>query len=194
MAGETLFVTTFGKSHPLLEDSRLFLALERPDDAAEMIRAMRPDAMKNFAFFEEQVTAKRQATYLYRMARSPTDFLFTIRTRRKSRCIGTVGLHEYDAHDRMVRIGCIIFQPRDRRKGYGHGAIELALQYAFEVLKVNKVYLNVFHENTRAQAIYARMGFRPEGVLLEEYLLDGKFHDMVRMCILARWREATPTT
>lgn len=161
-----------------------------PRDATEMVRAMRPSETTNFAFFKEEVTVERQTEYLRKMAESPTDFLFEIRTLgRHARCIGTVGLHEHDAHDRTVRIGCIVFQTKDRRKGYGREAIGLALRYAFTILRVNKVYLNVFHENTRAQAIYARMGFRPEGVLLEEYRLGETFHDMVRMCLLFRWWE-----
>ena len=44
--------------------------------------------------------------------------------------------------------------------GIGADATILALKVAFEELKLNRVYLNVYSENTRAQKCYLKVGFQ----------------------------------
>jgi RimJ/RimL family protein N-acetyltransferase len=52
----------------------------------------------------------------------------------------------------------------------------------------------VFASNARSRAIYRRVGFVDEGVLREEYVHDGGWHDMVRMSVLASEWPKSPQT
>ncbi|HEX2038079.1 MAG TPA: GNAT family protein [Chloroflexota bacterium] len=72
-----------------------------------------------------------------------------------------------------------------RDGGYGTEALSLALRYAFEDLKLHKVYLRVLEYNRRAIRTYEKCGFRPEGVLREEMKVDGHWHDLIYMGVLA---------
>ena len=65
-------------------------------------------------------------------------------------------------------------------------AILLLLKNAFKDLKLNKVWLMTFSTNIKARRLYTKVGFKKEGVLKEDYLLRGEFHDIVRMAVLKK--------
>ena len=54
------------------------------------------------------------------------------------------------------------------------------------MLNLYKLYLLVDVDNTRAIRIYEDAGFRREGVLVDEFFSDGRYHDVVRMCLFQR--------
>lgn len=153
------------------------------DDAERMVEAMDPGTTKNLRFFSEPVSIERQRAYLTEVIENHAVDVRCIED--DGVLVGTIGLHEIDLRLRTARLGLLIFRPEDRGKGYGKAAIMIMLSVAFEGVRLlNKVYLNVFAENVRSRTFYAKLGFVQEGVLRQEYLLDGKCHDMVRMSML----------
>ena len=69
---------------------------------------------------------------------------------------------------------------------YDHQEHRAALDYAFGVLNLHKVYLVVDVDNARAVRAYERTGFVVEGELREEYFASGRYHDAYRMAVLQR--------
>ena len=53
--------------------------------------------------------------------------------------------------------------PFDCSRGLGKVLIDVALKYAFEILKVKRVYLEVFSSNVRAIHLYRQYTFREYG-------------------------------
>lgn len=53
----------------------------------------------------------------------------------------------------------VMVNPSQRGKGLGKAMLQLAIEYAFNITKVDAVQLNVFPENTRAQKCYESVGF-----------------------------------
>lgn len=66
-----------------------------------------------------------------------------------------------------------------RKKAHGTGAAVQAtqelLKYAFEQLKLHKVYLNVLEDNVRAQKLYEKCGFMYEGTSPDAVFINGEF-------------------
>lgn len=56
-----------------------------------------------------------------------------------------------------------IVDPAKRGIGYGKEMLSLALRYAFDILRVEKVALNVFEENESAYFCYQSLGFQKAG-------------------------------
>jgi diamine N-acetyltransferase len=73
--------------------------------------------------------------------------------------------------------------PEQQGRGYARAATRLGINYAFRVLNLYKLYLLVDVDNARAIRIYDDAGFQREGVLIDEYFSDGRYHDAVRMCL-----------
>ena len=67
--------------------------------------------------------------------------------------------------DTLLRFGWVILDPAARGKGYGKEMIRLALEYAFEILKVNAVTIGVFENNPAALNCYIRSGFRTPSII-----------------------------
>lgn len=63
-------------------------------------------------------------------------------------------------------------------KGYSQEATREILEYAFNSLKLNKVYLNVLEINIRARRFYEKVGFKSEGVFLRHSYIQNEFHNL----------------
>lgn len=77
----------------------------------------------------------------------------------------------------------IIIAPAWQGKKYGEGATRLAINYAFGVLNLYKLYLFVDKENKKAIRIYEKCGFQKEGELIGEFFVNGVYRDAIRMCM-----------
>lgn len=79
---------------------------------------------------------------------------------------GTVGhliMRFTDAGKKILRFGFVIVDDSRRGSGYGKQMIGLALQYAFEILKAEKVTIGVFENNPPARYCYRSAGFTETG-------------------------------
>ena len=77
----------------------------------------------------------------------------------------------------------IAIHPMFQGQGYAPRATRIAMDYAFSVLNIHKLYLHVDKDNARAVRIYERCGFVPEGIHKDEFFVNGKYRDAVRMCL-----------
>jgi len=77
----------------------------------------------------------------------------------------------------------IIIAPERQGRHYASQAADLALEYSFAVLNLYKLYLVVDRENEKAIHIYEKLGFESEGTLRQEFYINGRYRDVIRMAI-----------
>lgn len=99
--------------------------------------------------------------------------------------IGLVELVEIDYIHRRAEFQ-IIIDPEHQGKGYSAGATFLAMNYAFSVLNLHKLYLIVDEENKKAIHLYKKCGFSIESEPQDEFFVDGFYHNAIRMCIFQK--------
>lgn len=99
--------------------------------------------------------------------------------------VGLVELVEIDLIHRNAEFQ-IIIDPQSQGKGYASIATKLAIEYAFTILNLHKIYLLVDKKNDKAIHIYQKTGFQIEGELKEEFFINGSYHDAIRMCMFQR--------
>jgi len=63
-------------------------------------------------------------------------------------------------------------------KGYGTFATNEVLKFAFRKLNLNRVYLNVFSDNTNAIRLYEKYGFVFEGKFKQHLKVKGILKDL----------------
>src|SRR5688572_9544710 len=96
--------------------------------------------------------------------------------------VGLVELVEIDHLHRRAEF-LIMISPEHQRRGYAKAATRRAINYAFKVLNLYKLYLLVDVDNAAAIQVYEGAGFRKEGVLVDEFFSDGRYRSVIRMCI-----------
>ena len=133
-------------------------------------------------WFEEAYESFAELSQLYeRNIHNQTERRFIIAT-GANEAAGLVELVEINHLHRRCEFQ-IAIHPAFQGRGYARAATRIAIDYAFKVLNIHKLYLHVDKDNARAVRIYERCGFRPEGVLKDEFFVNGRYRDAVRMCL-----------
>jgi RimJ/RimL family protein N-acetyltransferase len=73
-----------------------------------------------------------------------------------------------------------------KRKGYGRSCIEWIKRYCFQELKFNRLWLDVFTDNSRAQRLYFSSGFQKEGELREVIKKGEEYKNLYLLSILQK--------
>jgi RimJ/RimL family protein N-acetyltransferase len=103
----------------------------------------------------------------------------------KGELIGGTDLRDIESTNRSAVLGIVIGEKEHWGKGYGTEAIELLLDYAFNILNLKSVMLTVFEFNKRAIACYEKVGFKMIGKRRKARYLGGKYFDEIYMDILS---------
>lgn len=99
--------------------------------------------------------------------------------------LGFVALYKIDYIHRKAEFA-IMIDPKHQGKGYAIPATNLAMDYAFRKLNLNKLYLIVDKENEKAIHVYEKTGFIQEAVLQDEYFINGTYRSIVYMSIFQK--------
>lgn len=73
--------------------------------------------------------------------------------------VGQLLMRFLDNEKKNLRFGYVIVDDSKRGKGYGKKMLELAIQYATLMLKVEKITIGVFENNMPAYRCYTALGF-----------------------------------
>ena len=88
------------------------------------------------------------------------DNFFPMTAFDESGVVGHLIMRFTDKEKAVLRLGFVIVDDSKRGKGYGKEMICLALKYAFEIMKVEKVTIGVFENNASAYHCYKAAGFK----------------------------------
>ncbi|HVX45970.1 MAG TPA: GNAT family protein [Mycobacteriales bacterium] len=107
-----------------------------------------------------------------------------------SQVVGEVVLNDLSEENEKLGFRIALSRAEFLGQGYGTAATRLAVDYAFDMVGVHRLELNVYAFNPRAQRVYEKCGFRREGVLRDDLLWDGQRYDTIVMAIIASDRAA----
>ncbi|MBQ2840389.1 MAG: GNAT family N-acetyltransferase [Oscillospiraceae bacterium] len=99
--------------------------------------------------------------------------------------VGLVGLISIDNVSLKAEFYISMGETTYKGKGIATTATKLLLQYAFKVLNLNKIYLNVDEENSIACRLYQKCGFRKEGRFEKDLWHRGRLINRLRYAIFA---------
>ena len=112
------------------------------------------------------------------------DKCFAIVLLENDKLIGNCSIYINDKIRFSGEIGIFISDSNYRCNGYGREALNLLLDYGFNYLNLNNIYLEVISFNEIAINCYKNIGFRETYRYRENYFLNGKYYDTIYMKIL----------
>ncbi|MGE5402849.1 MAG: GNAT family N-acetyltransferase [Ignavibacteriales bacterium] len=128
---------------------------------------------------QEQVRAEMNA-----WSGSKEIMLFTICRQDDNEPVGQTAFVRIDYVSRAAVFYLAIYDPQYWSKGYGGEATKLMVDYAFDVLNMNRLHLHVCAENPNAVEAYKKAGFSIEGTLRQAMYHHNKYIDFYVMGML----------
>lgn len=124
------------------------------------------------------ITAEDMNAFYNQFEQNPRHFQMTMLDGTEVK--GHLIMQFLDEEMKDLKFGCIIVDSAVRGKGYGYRMLAQALDYAFEILKVDRVSLGVFENNPAARRCYERLGLTATGKYEVYHLMreDWNFHEM----------------
>ena len=99
------------------------------------------------------------------ITQNSTKIQLTIVLKETNILIGRIYISRLDRHEDSADITRIyIGEEKYLRKGYGKEAMKGVLKFFFEELKLQRVTLDFFEDNSRAKKLYESLYFKSEGV------------------------------
>ena len=120
------------------------------------------------------------------------QYHFVICLLADDRAIGTAGFHHVNQEDGHATFGISIGEKAEWSKGYGTDALRAICDFGFGQLRLERIELDVYITNLRAQRSYEKAGFVSEGILRHAQFADGAFQDLRRMSLLREEWAAQP--
>ena len=106
------------------------------------------------------------------------------------RPVGSLDLHEIDYTNGGAGLGIQVGDPADRGQGYGGDALRVLTDFAFERLRLERVWLDVYEGNPDARRLYERVGFVHEATFRHGVYRAGRYEDVHRLAILrSEWTD-----
>lgn len=96
--------------------------------------------------------------------------------------VGYCGLDKINNNNHSAEMSLLIGQ-KFQGKGYGHDAVNELFKIAFEILKLNRIHIEVYLTSDNWN-FWESCGFKKEGVLRSAKYFEGNFYDSIVGSIL----------
>lgn len=99
--------------------------------------------------------------------------------------VGVIGLLEIDYFNKKAEFYITLGATEYKRKGIATTATRLIVDYAFDDLQLQKVYLNVDEANEKACRLYEKVGFKCEGIFVKDMFFKNAWINRRRYAIFS---------
>ena len=142
-------------------------------DAKHMLEWMRDiDIVRNFRFNTDYIDINSVYAFIDKSQDTEKDIHFAI-VDDNDEYQGTISLKNIDKKSKNAEYA-IALRKKAQGKGYALKSTDEVLKYAFEVLDLERVYLNVLSNNSTAISFYERYGFVFEGEFADHVFVQGE--------------------
>jgi diamine N-acetyltransferase len=93
------------------------------------------------------------------------------------RALGLIDIYDFDPVHKRAGVGILISSAQDRGRGFASEALELLINYCFEVVSLHQLYANIGAGNLASERLFTNFGFEQIGVKKDWNYLGGQFCD-----------------
>ena len=132
----------------------------------------------------KQTNIKKQQKWFENYRKNKSKKFFTIMDDTKP--IGFMGLSNISKSNKNADLFIMIGEDAYRGKGVGKIAMQWLLDYGFVKLKLHKINLGVIERNKPAVKLYKKMGFKIEGVMVDEVFYKNGYYTCLSMALFRK--------
>lgn len=172
---------------PSMTGKRVMLREYRQDDFPHIRKWVNDRATTEYLspiFWFPQTEADTTDFLNRAMRAAPNAAYFVIADIKDESYIGQMDIFEINWKIRKGILGTVIGSEAARGKGYGTEALKLMQDYAFGVLGLERLELDVYAQNARAVRCYEKAGFKHEGTRRHAAMVNGAYADVHMMAVI----------
>lgn len=167
-----------------IEGKRVYLSPINIEDAEKYTEWLNDlEITINLSMPHKTYTLEQEKEALKKL--SQDGYNYAIVNKEDNKLLGNCGLMNVDLINQIGEVGIFIGNKEFWNRGYGTEAMELLLDYAFNLLNLNNVMLRAYVFNKRAIKCYHKCGFKEIGIRREAHIIAGEKYDEIYMDILA---------
>jgi diamine N-acetyltransferase len=169
------------------------------EHAAAMLRWASDPAIRRDLGLRHAPSQEHTEAWIARAQQDPSTRPFAICLAGEH--VGNVVIDRLDGYIQTGRLSVYVGAASARGAGVGRTGIYLAAGEVFQREQLHKLWLTVHTRNQAAINTYSQLGFRLEGILRDEFWLDGQRADLLYMGLYAddyrrlpvQWTAAAPS-
>lgn len=159
----------------------------RPMTAADtemIIRWRNSESVQKRFIYRQPFTKESHENWIKTMIETGMAVQMMICLKEDNVPVGSVYVRDIDRTHHKGEYGIFIGEESVRGKGIGTAAAKQMIAYAFDELKLHRLFLRVFADNEQAIRSYEKAGFQKEAYLKDDVCIDGKYCDIVLMAVI----------
>ncbi len=166
----------------ILIDDELLLRSLQPGDAQELFNLV--DASRNhlrpwFPWVNMTTKPEHSLQFIQQsLAQQHNQEAIALGIIYNRKLIGSMGMHNWDHNLKKAHLGYWIAKEYEN-KGIVHTCLKSFIDFLFEKTGLNKVEIHFMVSNKRSAAVAEKLKFKVEGIIRQNYLLHGAYHDVV---------------
>lgn len=161
--------------------SNIYLRLMEVSDTEKIVAWRNHDRVRRNFIYQQLFTPEGHMNWIRTQIEPGHVIQFIICETETDRAVGSVYFRDIDREKGCAEYGIFIGEDDAVGKGYGTQAAKEALRYAFESLRLQRVFLRVFADNVGARKSYENAGFRLIEGKQEEVTIEGVSRKVVFM-------------
>lgn len=173
----------------MLNGDKVFLKLIEKEDLLKRVEWINDEGNHQKTSFDWPTSVAKTEKWFQNQLLDNSKINFTIFEKKQNRPVGMVGLLNLDRINLKAEFYITIGEKEYRGRGIAKESIELILEYSFNEINLNKIYLTTFESNLAAKNLYKKCNFKYEGTLREEKKHQGILKNIEIYSILKKeWR------
>jgi len=163
---------------PILYGERIYLRRLTEDDATEAYVRWMNDSDINQYLESRFYTHTIESTKAFiRSVTNDNNYQFGIFIKENNKHIGNIKVGGINHYHRYADIGFLIGEKDYWGKGIATEAIGLATDFAFNTLKLHKLWGGAYSPNVGSVKAFIKNGYEQEGIKRSQYLCNGVYVD-----------------
>ncbi|MBI9071536.1 MAG: GNAT family N-acetyltransferase [Melioribacteraceae bacterium] len=172
--------TEIFNSFPELKTKRLVLRQMNENDLEGVFKFNSSLANLNFIArkpFTDISQAKEKLVFFMSGFPKKNGIWWTFTLKPEDKLIGYGGLFDIDSESNKSEVGYGLLEEY-WGKGIVSEAVKAIVDFGFNEMELNKIYGKIVPGNTASEKILEKLGFKKEGVLVDDEFARGKYFDM----------------
>lgn len=173
----------------MIKGEKIYLEAIERDDLLQLKEWRNlPEIKMNCREYREINTSMQEIWYESRVLNDPSTIMFSIKNIESQELLGSCGLCYINWVHRHAEIYLIIGWNGSYIDdcGYAQESSKLLLDYGFNELGLNKIWVEVFDFDNKKKRFFTEAGFKIDGTLRDHHYFEGLWYNSIIFSLLSK--------